>query len=188
MHTTPPRRFFRRPSPAMLVASASLFVTLGGGAYASTYLPAHSVGARQLRADAVTSVAVKDRSLLASDFAPGQLPAGAKGDTGPKGDAGPAGAKGDTGPAGIAGVTVRTDNGRIPSFVLKQGEADCADGEVATGGGARIGAGGVASTALTHSIPVVDGSGKPVGWKAIALNTSPAEQEFAVYAICAKLS
>jgi hypothetical protein len=89
----------RRPSPAMVVALIALFIALGGGAYAASRLPRHSVGTRQLKRgavtggilhkNAVTSAKVKDHSLLARDFKPGQLPAGAKGDTGAQGPPGP---------------------------------------------------------------------------------------------------
>jgi len=106
----------RLPSPAMVVACASLVIALGGVSYAAGVLPNNSVGAAQLqkkavtgaklRNGAVTGAKVRDRSLMAADFKAGQLPAGPqgpKGDTGPKGDPGPkgdTGSKGDPGPAG----------------------------------------------------------------------------------------
>jgi hypothetical protein len=67
------------PSPAMVVACLALAVGLAGTGYAVTRLPRNSV----------TTVQVKDFSLLARDFKRGQLPAGPQG---PQGPAGPAGA------------------------------------------------------------------------------------------------
>lgn len=90
------KRFLNhRPSGAMLVALLALFAAVGGGAYAAVTLPANSVGSTQLRNGAVTAQKVKAGSLLASDFKAGQLPRGAKGDTGAPGAQGP---KGDTSP------------------------------------------------------------------------------------------
>src|SRR5689334_11727575 len=80
-----------RPSPALVVACLALAVALGGTSYAAVVLPAGSVGTRQLRNGAVVESKVKDHSLLARDFARGQLPAG---------PAGPQGVEGDTGPQG----------------------------------------------------------------------------------------
>src|SRR5579864_2805292 len=104
-----------RPSPAMFVALAALFVALGGSAYASFILPANSVGTPQLRRGAVTTrklrnfsvtgLKVRPHSLFAFDFAPGQLPGG-RGPTGPRGPQGPRGpkdSKGDRGPTGSQG-------------------------------------------------------------------------------------
>jgi len=67
------------PSPAIVVACLALAVGLAGTGYAVTRLPRNSV----------TTVQVKDFSLLARDFKKGQLPAGPQG---PQGPAGPAGA------------------------------------------------------------------------------------------------
>jgi hypothetical protein len=78
----------------------ALFIALGGTSYAAT-LPRNSVGATQLKKNAVTSAKVKNSSLLAKDFKAGQLPAG---QAGPKGDPGAAGAKGDAGLNGTAGT------------------------------------------------------------------------------------
>jgi len=66
------------PSPAMVVAMLALLVALGGVGYAATALPRNSVGTPQLKKNAVTSIKVKDRSLLARDFKRGQLPRAAR--------------------------------------------------------------------------------------------------------------
>jgi hypothetical protein len=81
-----------RVSYANVTATLALFVSLGGASYAAVKLPANSVGARQLRANAVTSSKVKNRSLGVVDLSAGAAHAlkGAKGDPGPQGPPGPA--------------------------------------------------------------------------------------------------
>lgn len=60
------KRFVRhRPSPALVVASLALFVSLGGVGYAAIKIPANSVGSAQ----------VKNHSLKAIDIANGVIPA-----------------------------------------------------------------------------------------------------------------
>jgi hypothetical protein len=76
---------------ANAMATLALFVALGGGAYAATRLPKNSV----------TTIQVKNGSLLSKDFKSGQLKAGK---TGSKGAAGAAGARGFTGPTGPTGA------------------------------------------------------------------------------------
>ena len=83
-----------------LVAYLALFVALGGTSYAAVKLPAKSVGAKQIKKNAVSSKKVKDGSLGAVDFAAGQLP---KGDKGDKGDQGPRGLQGERGEPGLDG-------------------------------------------------------------------------------------
>jgi hypothetical protein len=68
----------RLPSPALTVACLALVVALAGTGYAAIRLPRNSV----------TTVQVKDFSLLARDFKRGQLPAGPQGPAGPAGPAG----------------------------------------------------------------------------------------------------
>lgn len=63
----------RKPSPAMVVACISLSIALSGVGYAATALPANSVGRVQLKANAVVSPKVKNRSLKAIDIGAGQL-------------------------------------------------------------------------------------------------------------------
>lgn len=78
-----------RPSPAMVIGCLALLLALGGTGYAAS---------QALPRNSVTSIQVKDRSLLARDFKLGQIPRG------PAGPAGPAGAAGPAGPAGPAGA------------------------------------------------------------------------------------
>jgi hypothetical protein len=94
------RALHLRPSPAMIVACAALFVSLGGVGYAAIVLPANSVGTKQLKKNAVNSAKVKPRSLLASDFKKGQLPRGPRGLQGVPGATGAAGAPGAKGDPG----------------------------------------------------------------------------------------
>ena len=93
----------RRLSYANVTATLALFIALGGVSYAAVKLPANSVGSKQLRANAVTSSKVKNRSLQLADLSSGAARTlkGAKGDAGPRGDTG---AQGPPGPAtGAAG-------------------------------------------------------------------------------------
>jgi hypothetical protein len=120
---------------ANVVATAALFVQLGGSAYAAITITGRNVpkdaltGAdiknltgRDVRNNTLTGADVRrlttrdvtNGRLLAEDFAPGQLPAGPKGDKGDKGDpatrlfARVAGKAADTvlGPSqGVTGVT-----------------------------------------------------------------------------------
>jgi hypothetical protein len=71
--------FRRHLTYSNVVSTLCLFVLLGGGAYAATKLPKNSVGAKQIKANAVTSDKVKDGNLLATDFKAGQLPQGEPG-------------------------------------------------------------------------------------------------------------
>jgi hypothetical protein len=93
------------PRPSTVLALVALAVALGGTGYAATLLPAGSVGTAQLKNGAVISSKVKDGSLRAADFAPGELPAGAQGPQGPAGSAGPQGSAGPAGPQGPKGDT-----------------------------------------------------------------------------------
>jgi len=92
-----------RLSPAMVVACLALGVALSGTGYAVTALPRNSVGPAQLKANAVNSAKVKNRSLRIADFARGQLPAGPRGTAGPQGAAGSTGAQGPQGNPGAKG-------------------------------------------------------------------------------------
>ena len=59
---------------ALVVAVCALLVAVGGTGYALAAIPKHSVGAAELKKNAVRSKAVKDHSLKTKDFRAGQLP------------------------------------------------------------------------------------------------------------------
>ncbi|WP_157592416.1 collagen-like protein [Solirubrobacter soli] len=94
---------------ALGVSLAALALSTTGTGYAVTKLSAKSVGARELKAGAVQSPAVKDGSLKLADLdkqARSQLvgPAGAPGEQGPAGPQGPQGSAGADGEPGASGV------------------------------------------------------------------------------------
>jgi hypothetical protein len=99
------RRLISNLTYANTMATAAVFIALGGGAYAATSLPRNAVHANNIARNAVTSVKVKDHSLVPKDFKRGALPAGAQGLAGPAGAAGAAGKTGATGPQGTKGDT-----------------------------------------------------------------------------------
>ena len=92
-----------RPSHATVVAYLALFVALGGTSYAAVTLERNSVKGMHIARNAVTSPKVKDRSLLARDFAAGQLPAGPQGPAGVQGPRGERGLQGEQGVQGLQG-------------------------------------------------------------------------------------
>lgn len=101
----------KRPSPAMLVAIIALVSSFVGSGYAATQLARNSVGAKQLKRDAVRTAKVKNGSLSELDLSKAARaalagaigPQGPVGDRGPQGPIGDRGPTGDTGPAGAAG-------------------------------------------------------------------------------------
>jgi hypothetical protein len=95
---------------ANVMATVAVFIALGGSSYAALKLPKGSVGATQLRSNAVTSPKVKPGSLLVSDFRRSQR-SRLRGPQGPAGQQGAAGAQGPPGPAGTA-----TAYGRVAGF------------------------------------------------------------------------
>jgi hypothetical protein len=143
------RRLFRtRPSPAFVLALIALFASCAGAGYAAVTLPANSVGTKQLKNGAITAAKVKTGSLLARDFAAGQLPAGARGPTGaqgpkgdpgaqgPKGDPGIQGAKGETGPQGpgALGINYHSMSGMVNRKVATIGPYTFTDSCATSGG------------------------------------------------------
>jgi hypothetical protein len=172
------------PSPAMAMAFLAFLVALGGTSYAVAQLPANSVGAKQLKKNAVASAKVKNRSLLAKDFKAGQLragPRGARGAAGPQGPAGsqgPAGARGPAGPAGATSVTVRSGPAEPGSST-----ASCTGAERAVGGGGFT---PDPDSFLWESAPDVE-SGTPTAWvaSAVVADGAATPAEVTAYVICA---
>lgn len=139
-----------RPGHATVVAYLALFVALGGSSYAAIQITGKNVPKDALTGKDIKKLTGKDVTnnsltgldvrglgsgdvtngrLLAEDFAPGQLPAGAQGEKGDKGD------KGNDGTQGAAGAT---------NVVVRWSEAGFATGGIAAEGDA----GGTGSAAF----------------------------------------
>jgi hypothetical protein len=134
----------------MVVACLALAVSLSGAAYAvSTALPRNSVGTAQLRNNAVNSAKVRNASLRAADFAPGQIPRG------PQGPAGPQGAQGQP---GASGLQLASGTGASNSTSPKSQQQDCPSGKRALGGGGVL-TGSISNTFIVASRPTDAGTG-----------------------------
>ena len=197
----------RRPSPAMVVACVALLVALTGTSFAAANaLAPNSVGPVQIRTGAVTnpklrnnsvtSIKVANRSLLRSDFAPGQLPAGP---TGPQGPPGPTGASGPPGPAGVIGnVTVRQASVTVPGslsddptpntlWATRTVNANCNSGEKAMSAGTGWSADADdLELATVYMRPVVASNGAVTGFTAKGANNARDGQAhtFTLYVLC----
>jgi hypothetical protein len=164
--------------------SPSFGQTALGQAAGRLVLPKKSVGAAQLKKNAVTSHKVKNGSLLAADFSAGQLQPGPQG---PKGDPGPQGPKGDLGPSGLTKTVQRY----APLQTVSAGSsasstAWCSAGEVATGGGGLAYDPGN-QVYLVGSAPAPGAvNGAPFGgWGVTVRNTSASAHDFHAYVVCA---
>jgi hypothetical protein len=203
------RKHLRKPSPAMIVACLALLVALSGtGMAAATQLGRNSVGTLQLKDSAVTNAKLRNnavnsakvaaRSLLRSDFAPGQLPAGPVGPQGPAGPTGPAGA---AGPAGAVGpVTVRQASVVVPGsatdalpggpngfWVTRTVNTNCNSGEKAMSAGTGWSADADdLELATVYMKPVVAGNGAVTGFTAKGANNARDGQDhtFTLYVLC----
>ncbi len=135
---------------AVAVVAALLGSTSVGNSARNLLIPRGSVGTLQLKNNAVTSTKVKNFSLRAIDFKPGQLPKGAQGPAGPAGPAGAQGPQGPQGPSGVSGLERVYATGTASSTGTRTLTAVCPAGKQALGGGASIvpvNAPGVAITA-----------------------------------------
>ena len=195
------RPILRRPSPAMVVACLALLVALSGTGIAavSVVLPRNSVGNAQLRNDSVTSVKVKNGSLLRSDFRAGQIPAGPPGPQGPAGPAGPTGPTGPAGPAGPAGavgqIILHSASVGVPGGTPENGAYDsrsldvsCASDEKGIAGGTDWD--GEADTLELNTISshaIYDSTNKKItGWHGRGGNDTAITRTFHVYVYCTK--
>ena len=185
----------------MVVACLALLVALGGtGMAAATQVARNSVGTPQLkdgavsnakiRNNAVNSTKVAARSLLRSDFAPGQLPAGP---VGPQGPAGPAGAAGAAGPAGVIGaITDRTASVVVDGGTGENGAYNssrvtslCSGNERAISGGTDWSTDASGRELMTGELePLKNPQGQITGFLAVGLNDSGTDSTFTVHALC----
>jgi hypothetical protein len=193
----------RRPSPAMGVAMFALFVALGGASVAATnaVLPKNSVGTAQIKDNSVTrakiahqtitSMLIKPGSLMASNFAAGQIPAGPKGDkgdTGATGATGAQGAKGDTGatgpqgPAGVMGPMGVAEGGTwVAPNHAGWVTVSVPDSKKATGATASWAVPNDPDLGYISLRPIITPAGHVSGYTAVGWNHDTAAHYFTVY-------
>jgi hypothetical protein len=166
-------------SPSMVVALVALVLALGGTSYAAVTLPRNSVGDRQIRAGAVRSSEVKNRSLRAADLS---LSARRflRGQRGPAGPPGPPGAAGTgTGAAALA-LTYVTAPGTVTFGNVTGAAAECPAGRRVTGGGARVDSGTDVSVRESYPSP------NNTGWTVrVGNDDASGTATYTVFAICA---
>jgi Collagen triple helix repeat (20 copies) len=187
-----------KPSPPLVVACVALALSLGGVAYAASVLPRNSVGAVQVRNDAVVSSKVKNRTLVARDFKVGQFPSGPagpkgdpgergpKGETGPVGPAGPRGPAGPAGPSGQRGVVgweLRTATFGVAGGGINSALAPCPVSKKALGGGVTV-------SSVSVDLQVLQSGPAPqaTGWVATVHKLRGDSIRVTVWAICATVS
>jgi hypothetical protein len=124
---------------ANVVSTICLFILLGGSAYAAVQVSGSdirndtiqsrdvkndSIRTQDIKENTIKESNVRDGSLLARDFAPGQLPDGATGPAGPPGPAGNDGADGHDGadaPDGADVYNLHQNDGTPAELVLPAG-------------------------------------------------------------------
>jgi hypothetical protein len=186
----------RKLSFANVTSMMALMVALGGTSYAAG-LARNSVGSTQIKSkavknsdlgdNAVTASKVKNGSLLAADFALGQLPAGATGDRGPAGapgtpgTPGTPGAPGAPGPAGTVGAA-RVQFEQAPADLANGANQSysvfCPAGQQAIAGGGRGDDTLSEETILTNTRPAISSvnteppvdNGTFTGWRITVVN------------------
>ena len=178
---------FRRPSPALVISLIALFVALGGSSYAALKVTSKNVANNSL-----TSIDVRNGSLLRKDFKRGQVPAGARG---PQGLPGAPGAPGTN---GFGRLEYAFD-----ADVLAPGTGEtflkvpCPAGTYPTGGDAFALDDATGEVSRTAGVIQEDGytynqvDGRPDGWYALYRTDNvilPDDTYIGVDAICANAS
>ena len=121
------RLWKHRPSPAMIVATLALFVAMGGTGYAVSKLPKGSVGAAQIRKNAVRSQHIKARSITASKLAQSTLTALRAGAAVPAGAQGPVTSSGAPDPVAYAEKAGLAEKALLADRALAADKATLAD-------------------------------------------------------------
>jgi hypothetical protein len=151
-------RSIPRPSPALVIACLALVVALSGTGYADVlHVPFNSVGTSQLRANAVVSSKVKNRSLLATDFKVGEL--------------------------GVRGYEIVSGRSEVTNQDFNSISISCPLGKNALGGGAGTPGGIIAGDGpyIVVSQPFEGGG----GWRIETARKTAGDSVLLGYAICA---
>jgi hypothetical protein len=175
------RRVLQSGRYANVASTLALVVALGGTSYAAVELPRNSVGNKQLKANAVTSSKVDDRTLLGKDFKAGELPAGPRGPAGAPGPKGDTGAPGATGAQGVAGPPGVSGWQRIEGPVTLLSPGSYIEASATCPVGKRILSGGANAPGLLimRSQP-----GGDTSWTIGVRNDDRVAKQLSTYAIC----
>jgi len=178
-----------RFSPATVIASIALLVSLSGTAVAAGLVTGASVldgslTAVDIRDNTLGTKKIKNGSLLPVDFR--ELPGGPEGPAGPQG---PQGAPGVPGAPGMSGFEVVTKDSAFNNTDVKDAMLWCPDGKLAIAGGAVptiSGYGGQSDgVGLVWSMP----TDHQHAWSVRAEEFEPgvASWQLRVFAICANV-
>lgn len=183
----------RLPSPALLVATLALLLSMTGTAVAAGLITGGQIAnntvshldvknndlrSADVQDNALKSIDVLNGTLKAIDFAPNQL------QPGPAGPAGPQGPAGQQGAPGLAGLEIVKAQSALSSDTQRSMPVTCPAGKMVVGGGGLIvGAGG--DVALDESYPT-----SPSTWRATAyeVNATGANWHLVAYALCASVA
>ena len=161
----------RERLPLVLSVTALVVAVFGatpvGEAARNLVVPRASVGTLQLKKNAVTTAKVRNFSLTAADFKPGQLPRG------------PVGPQGPQGPPGMSALQAVFTTGAANSVRYKTLTAACPAGKLAvSGGGAILPAGANTAVAITRSYQA-----NATTWEIAARETSTFAPSWSINAV-----
>lgn len=147
-----------RPSPGTVIACIALVVACTGSATAATLI----TGA-QIKNNSVTTKDVKNKSLKAGDFKPGQLP---RGPAGAQGATGAQGAQGVQGAPGLSDLEEVSGGTAYNSESPKDATISCPAGKTAIDASVNIvgGKSGSSPTALQEVVLDTLGTYGGQGW------------------------
>lgn len=128
----------RRPSAAFVLSLVSLFVALGGAGYAALAVPAHSVGAKQLKNGAVTDAKVKAHSLTGRVINLAKLGSVPSAQTAANATSATTAATAGAAPIAKVSYAVAQISVPVTTIAPTRGTASCPAGTVVTGGGAAV--------------------------------------------------
>jgi hypothetical protein len=160
---------------------------LGGGtAYAATHLPKNSVGAKQLKKEAVTPAKLsKKAKATLTGLAGSAGPAGPQGPAGIQGEQGLQGRQGIPGPSGLRDYQVVTGTPvESPGGGLDSAYAFCPPGTSPLGGGFSSG-GSNFTLYVREDRPIGQ---NPGAWYVQTTSPTPSAYTITPYAVCATVS
>lgn len=168
-------------SPSMVVALIAVSIALTGSATAAK----RWITGADIKNESITGADIKNGSITMADLAPATRralskvgPRGSRGSVGPSGPQGPAGPQGTQGPSGSIDLSklsiVEGETVRIPVGATAGADAECPEGQRATGGGYE-GYGEVVSSLIPRSA---------TRWRVVVHNDHSLPTTITPYVVC----